>query len=185
MRLVIGGDLWRTQYYHGWTATNTTYPGSGDGRLDEIRVGISAGNSSRLLLVHDYDSFGNLKRLAENGTNHSFTYDVQNRLTEAYNVAPSQNDYSYDTAGRITNYEGNPQTVNNSFPGHAIKKTGYTYDANGNLLTRAGGQSLTWDHENRLSAISGGGLPTESYLYDDNGIRVKKFSNGVATYYVN
>lgn len=51
-----------------------------------------------------------------------------------------------------------------------------------NLATQ---QNLTWDHENRLSNSSGGGLPSESYLYDRDGQRVKKTSAGVATYFVN
>jgi len=69
--------------------------------------------------------------------------------------------------------------ANNSFPLHAIKKSGYSYGANGNLITCAGGQTLTWNHENQLSAISGGGLPTESHLYDDQGTRIKKTRNCV------
>ncbi len=42
-------------------------------------------------------------------------------------------------------------------------------------------QTLTWDHENRLASVSGGA--TESYLYDADGMRVKKTSDGVETYY--
>src|ERR1044071_2163711 len=49
----------------------------------------------------------------------------------------------------------------------------YTYDANGNMLTR-GTQTLTWDIDNRVRqiAISGGG--TTFMEYDYSGMRVKK-----------
>lgn len=32
---------------------------------------------------------------------------------------------------------------------------------------------------------TGGGLPTESYLYEPDGVRIRKTSNGVNTWYVN
>jgi uncharacterized protein RhaS with RHS repeats len=63
-----------------------------------------------------------------------------------------------------------------------------SFDANGNL-TNCNGQTLTWNHENRhpegSRSVSGGGYASESYLYDPDGNRVKKVSNGVATYYFN
>jgi RHS repeat-associated protein len=53
-------------------------------------------------------------------------------------------------------------------------------------LANCDGQTLTWNHENRhpegTCSIVGGGYASESYLYDADGIRVKKTSNGLATY---
>jgi len=64
----------------------------------------------------------------------------------------------------------------------------YDYDANGNMIVRNKGlfsqQTLTWDAENHLAAITGGGLPTKSYRYDADGRRIKKTSSGVSTYYI-
>jgi RHS repeat-associated protein len=61
---------------------------------------------------------------------------------------------------------------------------GYLWDANGNLTARlgvGGHQYLTWDAENHLASISGG--VSKSYLYDADGVRVKKVApNGAATY---
>ncbi len=48
-------------------------------------------------------------------------------------------------------------------------------------MTTPGAQTLTWDVENRLTAVSGG----VSYVYDGNGFRVKKTENGVTILYVN
>ncbi len=91
----------------------------------------------------------------------------------------------------MTGYEGTTQVFDATHT-HAVDKIGttdrYDYDAAGNMITRnkglASAQTLTWNSENRLAGISGGGLPTESYLYDPDGNRVKKVSSGVATYYV-
>ena len=62
----------------------------------------------------------------------------------------------------------------------------YDYDGNGNVTVRHKGlstqQTLTWSHENRLASLTATGID-ESYLYDDAGMRMKKTSNGVATYY--
>jgi RHS repeat-associated protein len=58
----------------------------------------------------------------------------------------------------------------------------YTYDANGNMLTR-GNQTLTWDVDNRVSqiSISGGGTTYMEYAY--TGIRIKKNApSGISLY---
>lgn len=60
----------------------------------------------------------------------------------------------------------------------AVGGTSYTYDANGNMTGR-GGQGLTWDVENRPTAIG-----TETYVYDRDGIRIEKTVGGVTTLYV-
>jgi len=62
-----------------------------------------------------------------------------------------------------------PSAVTN----HSTLNKNYTYDANGNMLTR-GNQTLTWDIDNRVSsiAITGGG--STSMEYDYSGMRVKK-----------
>ncbi|MEZ4623182.1 MAG: RHS repeat-associated core domain-containing protein, partial [Caldilineaceae bacterium] len=84
----------------------------------------------------------------------------------------------------MTSYEGTVQTVNATFPAHAIKKSGYSYDGNGNLISRAG-NTLVWNHENRLQEVKNGSTTIESYLYDPDGQRVKKTAGSTSTYYVN
>lgn len=118
------------------------------------------------------------------GVWNSFSYDAQNRLTNGYGLP-----YSYDSAGRMTSYENIGATA---FRGHAVRdrynSQWYYYDNNGNMTARwtsGGWQNMSWDHENHLSNVSGAGLPTESYLYDTDGQRVRKTSNGVTTYYPN
>jgi hypothetical protein len=71
-----------------------------------------------------------------------------------------------------------PSAVTN----HAGLGKSYSYDANGNMLTR-GNQTLTWDIDNRVSsiAISGGG--STSMEYDYAGVRVKKNAPAGITLY--
>jgi len=58
---------------------------------------------------------------------------------------------------------------------------GYAYDNNGNMTAR-GGQTITWDVENRPVNITGG----NSYYYDGDGNRVKEIDAGSNTYvYIN
>jgi hypothetical protein len=59
---------------------------------------------------------------------------------------------------------------------------GYAFDANGNLTLRPGGQSLAWDHENRLQSVVAGSF-IETYIYAPNGQRIRKISNGTTTLY--
>ncbi len=167
-----------------------------NGRLDTIKVGRTTGAADLLALGYSYDSFGNISSLteqynADTSATNSFGYDQQNRLTEAYNPVVTGPDYSYDSIGRLTGYEGLGYTYDSAHI-HAVDLVNgvdrYDYDANGNMTVRNKGlsseQTLTWDHENRLETITGGGLPTESYLYDADGARIKKTSNGVSTYYI-
>ncbi len=193
MRFPQGGNLWRTYRYAPFNQQN-----SDGGMLDAIYLGTTTSlppttpattDYSRLRLEYDYDSFANVKTLREghNGAapgTFSFSYDAHNRLTNAFNYA-----YAYDTAGRITSYEGSALGYD-SVKKHAVNTVGgtdrYDYDANGNVTVRHKGlstqQTLTWSHENRLASLTATGL-SESYLYDDAGIRVKKVSGSTTTYY--
>ncbi|MEZ4870611.1 MAG: hypothetical protein R3C14_55290 [Caldilineaceae bacterium] len=137
------------------------------------------GSNERLILVNNYDSFGNLARQAENGVNRDFPYDMQNRLLTGYGQS-----YTYDSVGRLTSYENTGQTMNASFPAHAIKNSGYTYDNNGNMTGRSG-KTLDWDHENHLQQVKNGSTVLESYNYDADGVRIKKIVGSTATYYPN
>jgi len=61
----------------------------------------------------------------------------------------------------------------------------YGYDANGNMTSRTVdgvNYTLTYDAENRLIGVSGGG-PTVTFTYDGDGNRVKKDEDGVVTHY--
>ncbi|NLZ27890.1 MAG: hypothetical protein GX887_02845, partial [Firmicutes bacterium] len=63
---------------------------------------------------------------------------------------------------------------------------GYTYDAAGNTLTDANGQSYIYDGENKQTKASNGGGTLGEYRYDGDGKRVKKIvpATGEVTVFV-
>ena len=123
--------------------------------------------------------------------NANYTYDPLGRMI-AENTAGSS---PYAKWGLAQTYDrwGNrlSQTVtagsgpnvslsfnNNNQP---IAGDGYTFDASGNMTVepQPPPNDMTYDGENRMTAISGGSAG--SYTYDGNGLRVVKSSGGTTT----
>ncbi|MBV7329118.1 hypothetical protein KFU94_12855 [Chloroflexi bacterium TSY] len=193
MRLPHGTDLFRTQMVYGWGCC----AGNGNHRLREIRVGTSSNTSSSLshnrlrLAYTSYDSMGNIKQLKERYNNgatstHNFSYDHQNRLISGYGKR-----YGYRTDGTFASFEGQTYTYD-AWTAHSVNRINgvdrYDYDQNGNMVRRNKGlstqQTLVWNHENQLSQVkqTANNRVIERYLYDDTGIRIKKW-NSTSTVY--
>ncbi|MCC6132476.1 MAG: RHS repeat protein, partial [Acidobacteria bacterium] len=106
-----------------------------------------------------------------NGEIHSWSYDaIGNRLTNTVNTT-TQN-YTYLKNGQ------------NPLNGQKLANDGsnaYTYDFNGNTLTRTG-HGFAYDAENRLTSITGN--ETASYTYDYQGRRISKTVGAVTTTYL-
>jgi YD repeat-containing protein len=151
LRYPAGGSLVRRQAYYAWDQ-----PQQG-GRLWQLLVGASAATADRLNLTYTYDAVGNVTSIGDNGIVSSFGYDALDRLTAAYSQT-----FAYDAAGRLTSFAGLTYAPDSSHP-HAVNLVNgvdrYDYDANGNQTTRNKGvanqeQVLTWDVENRLTAVT-------------------------------
>jgi len=113
--------------------------------------------------VFGYDSIYQLKTLTRNGK-------------------PTLN-YSYDGVGnRLTG--GAVYNVSNQLTNTATAT--YTYDANGNLLTKTEfGRvtTYTWDFENRLMSVTQPRRATANFKYDPFGWRIQKaFAGNVSNY---
>ena len=100
--------------------------------------------------------------------------------------ATTTESYSYDPVGNRTASLGvSSYTTNASNEMTANSNASYTYDSNGNTLTKTVGSnttSYTWDFENRLTSVtlpgSGG---TVTFKYDPLGRRIEKVSPTVTS----
>jgi len=137
---------------------------------------------------------GNRTKVTEaDGTVRDYSYDPLYRLTSERvtinTVLDYEKTFGYDPAGnrlqQVTMGSGAPGTptapgtVDSSYDtrDRLLTETGlaggYTYDDNGNLVTRAGQTSYTWDLENRLTRVSKADGTLVDHVYDVDGNRVQ------------
>ncbi len=118
----------------------------------------------------------------------NYTYDAIYQLTQTMQGSSTTESYSYDAVGNRTASLGvSSYTTNASNEMTANSNASYTYDSNGNTLTKVVGSnttSYTWDFENRLTSValpgSGG---TITFKYDPLGRRIyKSSSSGTSVY---
>jgi RHS repeat-associated protein len=132
-------------------------------RLTEVRYAFNGG-AQTLLGAYRYDPRGNRTRsTASNGSYRASVLDGGQRLARL-------DDYS--SAGALLG------TV-----------AQFQYDANGDLTQKqaaAGSLALSWDPEGHLAtaASTGTGAVSQSYLYDDQGRRIRKTSGASTTHYL-
>jgi RHS repeat-associated protein len=96
---------------------------------------------------------------------------------------------TYDLVGNRPTSTGVPNyTVNSSNQLTSTSNATYTYDNNGNMLTKtdsSGTTTYAWDFENRLTSVtlpaSGG---TVSFVYDPFGRRIRKSTSTTTSVYV-
>jgi RHS repeat-associated protein len=105
------------------------------------------------------------------------------QVTQANNTTES---YSYDAVGNRTASLGvSSYTTNASNELTATSNASYTYDSNGNTLTKTVGSNTTayaWDYENRLTSVTLPGTSgTVTFKYDPFGRRVEKSSSAATS----
>jgi RHS repeat-associated protein len=117
----------------------------------------------------------------------NYGYDSIYQLLSAVQGSTTTESYAYDPVGNRTASLGvSSYTTNASNELTATSNASYTYDSNGNMLTKTVGSnttSYTWDIENRLTSVtlpgSGG---TVTFKYDPYGRRIQKaFTQGSTT----
>jgi RHS repeat-associated protein len=170
-------------------------------RLKQVQTGVGASVQN---LQYRYDRVGNVLTITDTASfsptaqYQRFTYDALDRLLTAQATGGSSGTYSetyaYNAIGNITTTSRLGNYAYGLKP-HAVITAGsnlYTYDANGNMLTRvevSGTQRITytqsWDRENRLAVVTNTvSGQVSQYFYDGDGNRVKKVQNGQTTVYV-
>jgi RHS repeat-associated protein len=112
----------------------------------------------------------------------NYAYDQIYQLTQVTQGANTTESYTYDPVGNRTASLGvSSYTTNASNELTATSNATYTYDSNGNMLSKTdstGTTSYTWDFENRLTSVilpgSGGAV---TFKYDPFGRRIEKSSS--------
>jgi RHS repeat-associated protein len=138
-----------------------------------------------------YDAAGNRTSKVDKRTNvtSTFSYDPMYELTQVLQGATTAENYSYDAVGnRLSSLGVSPYNYGNSNELTSTPNITYTYDGNGNMLTKSASSGTTqynWDFENRLTSVvlpgSGG---TVSFKYDPMGHRIQKSSSSGTTNYL-
>jgi RHS repeat-associated protein len=116
----------------------------------------------------------------------SYTYDLDGQLTQVTTPGSSIS-YAYDANGNRTTAMTGGSAVsylsNNLVQYQSVNGVGYTYGADGNLIS-GNGYTYTYNEKNEMLTMV---TATDSwgFSYDGLGFRVGSVHNGVATRYLN
>ena len=141
-------------------------------RPNNVNTQYSYDNLSRLLSVlhklggstiegatYTVDPVGNRTakaNLLTSGPTENYTYNAIYELTQVLQGATTSEAYSYDPVGnRLSSLGVSPYTYNSSNQLTSTPNATYTYDNNGNTLTKtdaSGTTTYAWDFENRPPA---------------------------------
>ena len=168
--------------------TNRTFDAV-TGLLNTIQCGLAGGTCTQ---NHSFlfDLVGNLTQRQNNnlGLTENFYYDNVYRLDYSQLNGSTNLDLSYDAMGNITSRSdiaGGATWTYHSTKKHAVTQAGnssftYSYDGNGNAVTR-NGYPITWSKYNYPTQIEGNGEST-SFFYNGKQERWKQvYSRGGTT----
>jgi RHS repeat-associated protein len=139
---------------------------------------------------YTYDNAGNrtAKTNSQNGITEQYSYDMLYQLTQVVQGATTTESYSFDAVGnRLSSAGMSPYAYNSSNQLTSTPAAMFTYDGNGNTLTKAnstGTTQYTWDFENRLSSAVLPAAGTVTFKYDAFGRRIQKSSASGTTNYL-
>ena len=130
--------------------------------------------------TYAYDLAGNRtsKTNQLNSTVSNYGYDNIYQLTGVTQGATNTEAYTFDPVGnRLSSLAAPSYTINNSNEVTAAGSSSYTYDNNGNTLTKTDGTgttTFTWDFENHLTSVHPPSQTTVTFKYDPFGKRIQK-----------
>ncbi|MFE7087115.1 DUF6443 domain-containing protein [Sphingobacterium spiritivorum] len=111
-----------------------------------------------------------------------YEYDQLSRLKNGTSPSGMSELLNYDEMGNITKLIRDGASIHYTYSGNklsmvsGIANGNYAYDNNGNVSADRNGLNYVYTHFNIPKAVNGNGK-TISYLYDANGIKLRKISN--------
>ena len=167
---------------------NTTYGFDSLSRL--LNVLHKAGTVTLDGAGYSYDNAGNRTAKTNNLNNitEQYAYDPLYQLTQVTQGTTTTESYSYDAVGnRLSSLDMSSYAYNLSNELISTSAATFTYDSNGNMLTKTdsnGSTTFNWDFNNRLgSVVLPGTSGTVTFKYDPLGNRIQKSStSGTSNY---
>ncbi len=155
-----------------------------NGNISSQKWGLNTGLNKQF--VYSYDKLNRLNSgLSSDNNNERIGYDVMGNITRMQRYAGGtlvdQMHYDYTDGNRLNSVLDTNINTNAAFqlPG----TTGYSYDLNGNMLSRTNAvttnnlSNITYNHLNLPSGITADGA-TITYTYDATGNKLKKLVSG-------
>lgn len=185
--LTADGRTYDYDYYPDGMVKKLTYPNTNTNITTEytydnanrVKTVITKRASTTVLAsyTYTYDNNSNIETVKDkNDQTTTYHYDGQNRLTEA--IYPSKTVvYEYDAFGNrkteTVNGSSEPLTYNGINRLENDGENTYTYDRNGNTLTKSDGTSYTYNKRNKLISSAKNSVTTD-YTYNAEGLRTAK-----------
>ncbi|MBN2441881.1 MAG: hypothetical protein JXJ04_11055 [Spirochaetales bacterium] len=170
--------------------TRTSYEYNSTGQLINL-INYSPENNIVSSFEYGYDDNGNRTSMTtEEGTT-GYEYDKSGQLAKVIYPDGTEDQFTYDESGNriesISNGIISNYTVNNMNQYEQSGSAAYTYDDDGNMLSKTdhtGTTMYTWDAENRLIEIAEPSGAVCEYRYDALGNRVYSARNGIEKHYI-
>jgi RHS repeat-associated protein len=168
-------NLLKLDYSYGTTANNGNVLSQ---TITVPTVGTNTGFTA--VQSYNYDSLNRLKDATENATPHGGSASQSWKQTFTFDRYGNRN---FDFSSGNTTFPASTCTTAICDPtistsNNRITSSGWTYDAAGNTLTDASGQTFVYDAENKQVKASNSGGTLGEYFYDGDGRRVKKIVPG-------
>jgi RHS repeat-associated protein len=170
------------------TGIVSTYSYDNADRLTGISH-VKGGSTTIASVAYTLDNVGNrTQRVDQQGT-HTYAYDDLNRLTSVTYPGPTTTTYAFDAFGNRTStpvagntttyaYDDDDRITSVTPPGPA-SVINYTWDDNGDLTAR-GGDSFSWDYEDRMVSATVNSVTT-TFAYRGDGLRDSRTVGGNTT----
>ena len=140
-------------------------------------------------LNYTYDGTGNVLSI----NNENYSYDWLNRLASSsgpwgtlsmtYDQTGNLAEAVWDSSTTVYCYGPYNRLTGSSSSSCSSPTTSYSYDANGNLVSKSGGWTYSYDYANWLTKASYSGIAVQQDYYDGAGNRVGQVTwNGINTY---